>query len=98
MDERYGMGTSQRIADAASRGEILLCKDRAIATNPAEARVVYMHSARIFTLARQVTGPAMSQTLINNEQRIVRMAARAAGPYVAAVGRNGRRRLRHAYP
>jgi hypothetical protein len=105
MDERYGKSSSQRISDqqwiaeAAATGEILLCKDRAIATNPAEARVVYMHSARIFTLASaQVTGSDMSQILLSNQHRIVRMAARASGPYVVAVGQNGLRRLRLAYP
>lgn len=67
MDERYGADRSQAvgdeewISDAADRGEILLCKDRAVARNVAEARAIYMHDARVFALARaDLTGPAMA--------------------------------------
>ena len=48
MDERYGKADSQKIQDrhwieeAALAGDVLLCKDLAIAHNPLEAQVVYM--------------------------------------------------------
>lgn len=105
MDERYGADRSQAvgdeewISDAASRGEILLCKDRAVARNVAEARAIYMHDARVFALARaDLTGPAMAALFLAAEQRLLRMAVRARGPYVASVSPNGLTRLRLAYP
>ncbi|MCX6466329.1 MAG: hypothetical protein NTW05_22470 [Pseudonocardiales bacterium] len=105
MDERYGTDRSQAvgdeewISDAAVRGEILLCKDRAVARNVAEARAIYMHDARVFALARaDLTGPAMAALLLDAEQRLLRMAVRARGPYVVSISPNGLTRLRLAYP
>lgn len=105
MDERYGPERSQAvfdedwISDAANRGEVLLCKDRAIARNVAEARAVYMHDARLFALARaDLPGPAMVELLLAAQQRLFRMARGARGPYVVSVSPNGLRRLRLAYP
>jgi hypothetical protein len=52
MDERYGTDQSQNIQDtqwieeATLAGDVLLCKDLAIAQNPLEAQAVYMTSAR----------------------------------------------------
>ncbi|MGQ0779294.1 MAG: hypothetical protein ACT4NY_33580 [Pseudonocardiales bacterium] len=67
MDERYGVERSQCISDtewigeATRRGEVLLCKDRAIARSPAEAMAVYFNDARVFALAHAgVTGPEMA--------------------------------------
>lgn len=57
MDERYGKAASQNIQDtqwieeAALAGDVLLCKDLAIAHNTLEAQVVYMTSARVFALS-----------------------------------------------
>jgi hypothetical protein len=51
---RYGADQSQNIQDtrwieeATLAGDVLLCKDLAIAQNPLEAQVVYMTSARVF--------------------------------------------------
>lgn len=105
MDERYGFAHSQRITDvewiseAARRGEIMLCKDKAIARSPAEAMAVYLNDARVFALAHaSVTGPEMADLFLNAEGGIIRMASRAKGPYVVSVSRDGLRRLRLAYP
>jgi hypothetical protein len=79
MDERYGAGQSQSIRDAqwieeaTPAGDVLLCKDLAIAQNPLEAQAVYMTSARAFALSNaQVTGPAMAQWYLDNEAKIVK--------------------------
>jgi hypothetical protein len=68
MDERYGKTSSQDIQDtqwieeASLVGDVLLCKDLAIAHNPLEAQVVYMTSARVFALSNaSLAGPAMAQ-------------------------------------
>ncbi|MGH3834677.1 MAG: hypothetical protein ACRDSF_03080 [Pseudonocardiaceae bacterium] len=105
MDERYGAELSQCVEDAewigeaARRGEVLLCKDRAIARGPAEAMAVYFNDARVFALAHAgVTGPEMAGLFLAAERGIVRMACRATGPYVVSVSRDGLRRLRLAYP
>jgi hypothetical protein len=106
MDERYGAGHSQSIQDAqwieeaTLAGDVLLCKDLAIAQNPLEAQAVYMTSARAFALSNaQVTGPAMAQWYLDNEAKIVKTALRAKGPYIMAVNPSyGLRRARLAYP
>ena len=106
MDERYGADQSQSIQDAqwieeaTLAGDVLLCKDLAIAQNPLEAQAVYMTSARAFALSNaQVTGPAMAQWYLDNEAKIVKTALRAKGPYVMAVNPSyGLRRARLAYP
>jgi len=105
MDERYGpersqyVGDADWIGDAARRGEVLLCKDRAIARGPAEAMAVYFNEAGVFALAHAgVTGPDMADLFLAAERAIVRMACRATGPYVVSVSRDGLRRLRLAYP
>ena len=57
MDERYGADQSQNIQDAqwieeaTLAGDVLLCKDLAIAQNPLEAQTVYMTGARGFALS-----------------------------------------------
>lgn len=62
MDERYGVSASQGISDvkwieeATDNGDVLLCKDMAIARNPLEGAVIYRVSARAFALARQTNG------------------------------------------
>ena len=54
MDERYGNAASQLIKDiqwieeAAERGDVMLCKDLRVASNPLEADVVHRMSARVF--------------------------------------------------
>jgi len=59
MDERYGKASSQDIQDtqwieeASLAGDVLLCKDLAIAHNALEAQVVYMTSARVFALSQR---------------------------------------------
>jgi PIN like domain len=105
MDERYGKHHSQRISDeqwiaeATDRMEILLCKDTAIASNPAEARLVYMCQARVFALANaNLAAETMTEVFLLNSTRIVRMAAHARGPYVVAISAQGMRRRRLAYP
>jgi hypothetical protein len=101
MDERYGITESQRvsdedwIADAAGRGEILLCKDLAIARNQNEAEAVYRVDARVFALANaNLTGVQAAARLLDHSDRIAAMALRAAGPYVVSVTANGLRRCR----
>lgn len=106
MDERYGKADSQKIQDtrwieeAALAGDVLLCKDLAIAHNPLEAQVVYMTSARVFALSTaNLTGPTMAQWYADNEAKIVAAALRATGPYVMAVNPSyGLRRVKLAYP
>jgi hypothetical protein len=106
MDERYGADQSQNIQDtrwieeATLAGDVLLCKDLAIAQNPLEAQVVYMTSARVFGLSNaSITGPMMAQLYMDNEAKIVKAASGAAGPYVMAVNRAyGLRRAKLAYP
>jgi hypothetical protein len=89
MDERYGADQSQNIRDtqwveeATLAGDVLLCKDLAIAQNPLEAQAVYMTSARVFALSNAaITDKSMAQWYLDNEARIVKTALRAKGPYV----------------
>ena len=106
MDERYGADQSQSIQDAqwieeaTLAGDVLLCKDLAIAQNPLEAQAACMTGARAFALSNaQVTGNVMSQWYLDNEAKIVKTALRAKGPYVMAVNPSyGLRRARLAYP
>ena len=106
MDERYGKAVSQEIHDAqwieeaALAGDVLLCKDLAIAHNPLEAQVVYMTSARVFALSRaNLSGPDMARWYATHEAKIVATALRADGPYVMSVNPlYGLRRVKLAYP
>jgi len=106
MDERYGKASSQDIQDtqwieeASLAGDVLLCKDLAIAHNPLEAQVVNMTSARVFALSNaSLAGSAMAQWYLDNEAKIVAAAARASGPYVMSVNPSyGLRRVKLAYP
>jgi hypothetical protein len=106
MDERYGKAESQKIQDtqwieeASLAGDVVLCKDLAIAYNSLEAQVAYMTSARVFALSRaNLTGPAMAQWYTANEAKIVALSLRASGPYVVSVNPSyGLRRIKLAYP
>ena len=86
MGERYGADQSQSIQDAqwieeaTLAGDVLLCKDLAIAQNPLEAQTVYMTGARGFALSNaRITGNVMSQWYLNNEAKIVKTALRPKG-------------------
>jgi hypothetical protein len=101
MDERYGVGASQSVSDvdwigtAAARGEVLLCKDLAIARNQLEAEAVFRAEARVFALANaNLSGPDTAACLLAHEAAIVTMAVRVTGPYVVSVSRAGLRRCR----
>jgi hypothetical protein len=101
MDERYGVAESQNVSDvdwiedATGRGEVLLCKDLAIARNQLEAETVFRVAARVFGLANaNLTGVQTATCLLVREERIVAMAWRAAGPYVVSVSQRGLRRCR----
>lgn len=106
MDGRYGADQSQSVQDtqwieeATLAGDVLLCKDLAIAQNPLEAQVIYMTSARAFALSNaSIAGTTMAQWYLDNEAKIVRTALRAKGPYVMAVNPSyGLRRAKLAYP
>jgi hypothetical protein len=106
MDERYGVERSQEIQDtqwieeATLAGDVLLCKDLAIAGNGLEAQVVYMTSARVFALSNaSLAGPVMAQWYLDNEAKIIAVALKAAGPYVMAVNPSyGLRRAGLGYP
>jgi hypothetical protein len=105
MDERYGPEKSptlkdvEWIEDAAFQGDVILCKDLRIASNPLEAAVVYRTSARAFGLVRRdVDAATMISYFLTYQQPIFRMAQRAAGPYVVSVSRNGLRRVRLKLP
>lgn len=81
MDERYGQSASQKIPDtrwieeAALAGDVLLGKDLAIAHNALEAQVIYMTSARVFTLSKaNLTGPDMAQWYLASEAKIIAAA------------------------
>jgi hypothetical protein len=100
MAERYGTDASQDIADArwtfdaTDRGDAILTKDTHVAYRPAEAQVVYMCSARVFTMRNaRVSGPDALALLIRNATAIQRLTDRANGPYVFGIGPNGVRRL-----
>jgi hypothetical protein len=101
MDERYGPDKSpaikdvQWIEDAAGHGDVILCKDLRIASNPLEAAAVHRTSARAFGLARRdVDGPTMISYFLSHQQQIFHMATRAEGPYVVSISQNGLRRVR----
>ena len=103
MDERYGADGSQHVPDvqwieeATLRGDILLCKDLAIARNPVEARVVYTSGARMFALANaRMVGKEMSSAFLGNEAQIIHVARRVTEPF--AVGHDGLRRVPPAVP
>jgi hypothetical protein len=91
MDERYGKAESQGILDtqwieeATLAGDVLLCKDLAIAHNPLEAQVIYMTGARVFALSRaNLAGPDMARWYTASEAKIVATSLRAApGPTTA---------------
>lgn len=91
MDERYGKHESQWISDdewisdASRRGDVLLCKDRAIAKRPLEAQAIVQAKARVFVIASaQITGQESLARLLRNEQGIERHAEEA-GPFVIGV-------------
>lgn len=99
MDERYSPLASMRVADAtwiaeaSSRGDVLLTKDLAVARNPLEAHAIWGSRARVFGLANANIGmPWMAEWFLSHEEEIVDMALRASGPYVVAV--NAQARLR----
>jgi hypothetical protein len=101
MDERYGSAVSQSVADtdwiasATEYGDVILCKDLAIARNPVEADVVERTSARIFGLANaRLSGPQAAHILLGQQAAIFAMALRASGPYVVAVSDHGLKRRR----
>jgi hypothetical protein len=106
MDEQYGKGDSQTIRDtrwteeATLAGDILLCKDLAVAHNSLEAQVIYMCSARVFGLSNAaLPGPTMAQWYLSNEAKIVQAATRVTGPYVMCLNPSyGLRRVKLAYP
>lgn len=106
MDERYGRFESQKISDvqwieeATLGGEILLCKDLAIAENPLEAQIIYMSGARVFGLANaSLPAAQMVSWYLGHEAAIVRMATQKPGPYVMAINPSyGIRRKKLAYP
>jgi hypothetical protein len=67
MDGRYGKAHSQKIQDkqwieeATLVGDVMLCKDLAVARNALEAQVIYVPSPRVFGLARgSLTGFVMA--------------------------------------
>ena len=88
------------IQEATINGDVILCKDLKIASNPLEAQVVYMTSARVFGLANaQLTARAMTTWYLRREAEIVAMAQRADGPFVTAVHASQQlRRVKLAYP
>jgi hypothetical protein len=99
MDERYGVAASQDVADpdwirdAASRGEILVSKDRAIARRPLEAEAIHFSSARTLVITSgQITGPEMLRWLLANESNIDSLGPRM-GPWVFGVYRDRIARL-----
>jgi hypothetical protein len=101
MDERYGVRGSESVADtdwisdAAGRGEVMLCKDLAIARNQLEAEAVYAYDARVFSLANaNMTAREAAACLLSHADGIVATARRAAGPYVVSVSTQGLRRCR----
>ncbi len=91
MDERYGKHESQWISDdewitdASGRGEVLLCKDRAVAKRPLEVQAIVRAKARVFVIASaQITGAETLKRLLRNERAIDRQAERR-GPFVVGV-------------
>ncbi|WP_349866094.1 hypothetical protein [Leifsonia sp. WHRI 6310E] len=77
MDERYGTDASQSvkdedwIQDAASRGELLVCKDRNVAKRRLEAQAIYYSSARVLVIASaSISGPEMLARLLRNADAI----------------------------
>lgn len=71
---------AQWIEEATLAGDVLLCKDLAIAQNPLESQAVYMTGARAFALSNaRITGNVMAQWYLDNEAKIVKTALRAKG-------------------
>lgn len=104
MDDRYGVERSQPVSDvdwirdAASRGEILICKDRRMAKRPLEAESIYYAEARVLVLASaQITGPEMREWLLANDTAIERLAG-VHRPWVFAVYASGVERIRLNHP
>ncbi|MFD6950337.1 MULTISPECIES: hypothetical protein [unclassified Nocardiopsis] len=105
MDERYGKQASQNIQDvqwiseATSNGDVLLCKDLRIASNPLEARCIYMNNSRVFGLKnRHMTGPQMADLFISMGTKIGNMARGANGPYVVSVSSDSLKRRKLLFP
>lgn len=106
MDERYGKDESQNIEDtrwieeATLAGEVLLCKDLAIAHNPLEAQVVFMSGARVFGLSNaSLSGRVMAEWFLDHEARIIHAALRINGPFFMSVNPSySLRRVGLAYP
>ena len=105
MDERYGKDASQRaldhewIPEATHRGDVILCKDLAVAVNPLEAVAIEESRATVFVLAQQsLTGPDMARWFLANEARIVRRVQPTGGPLVYAVHERRLERIRLQLP
>jgi hypothetical protein len=104
MDERYGADQSQSIQDAqwieeaTLAGDVLLCKDLAIAQNPLEAQAVYMKRESVRPVKRSDHG-ACHGAVVPGQRGKDRQDSSAKGPYVMAVNpSHGLRRARLAYP
>ncbi|MEV5559486.1 hypothetical protein AB0L44_38015 [Nonomuraea wenchangensis] len=105
MDERYGKDRSQHIPDqqwieeATIRGDVLLCKDIEIASNPLEAQALYVSGARAFALANAaLPGQEMFRRFLLHEASIVNHAKRITVPFIFAVHEDRLRRKSIRYP
>lgn len=104
MDERYGVDVSQTITDdewirdAATAGELIITKDRAVARRPTEAEAIFYTDARVLVSANvQLTGPDLLERLLGVAREIERLSS-TAGPWVFAVYASRIGRVRLNYP
>lgn len=104
MNERYGAAGGERvsdakwIADSASAGEVLLCKDLQIGWVVAESHSIFMNNAHIFGLAN-ANRPAneMAGILLLHQSRIAELHRRP-GPFLFSVSESHCTEKALAYP
>ena len=101
LAEHYGMPRDEEvadtewIADAASRGWLILMKDKRIRHRSAEIEAVTTNKAKCFVITRgDLTSADMVRRFITNKQAIFR-ATVTSGPYIYSVQQD---RLDQLYP
>ncbi|MWV59337.1 DUF5615 family PIN-like protein [Rathayibacter sp. VKM Ac-2754] len=98
-DERaQSMPDEEWIGEGTRAGFVLLAKDHMIAARPLEARAVYLHDARVITLARgDLTAEQMGDLCLEHAAAIDRIA-KVRPPFVFSLSPSGLRRKRLNWP
>lgn len=94
LAERYGVPADERVtdeqwlADAGTRGEVVLMKDARVRYNPAEKAAIVRHNVKCFCLARRDLSAAdMADRFLRNLDAIANACAEP-GPFIYAVHQN----------